>query len=339
MSNLRRALSSAFIAEGGCGRCEICNSSQCTFSHRQMKCSEYLSLLSRADSHGFFYLCNRFSGDVLKSVLCSVFSTILLLLGASALSMWLCTRNIGWGPAVKSKWSHWKMTAVTLKKWTALRAMEEPWNSLINKVKSLRVSDWLDSLIGPSELLKILLCSELVTCCFSRYFVMCVGILYEGKWTWIVPIWSGESVVFEYLTLLLKRVLLSMQANDWLTDWPQHSTRETSDGRNCLVMTFLSPSWRFVAKCLFPWWARLLSCVNTRSSKEGDFVFSAHLSDRSWGEVSRVSKFHWHGNITGCLQASCIPPIAEDLSKLCFPKVASDETRFRQLFLEVSRFT
>jgi hypothetical protein len=52
-----------------------------------MKCSEYLSLLSRADSHGFFDLYNRFSGDVLKSVFCSVFSTILLLLGASALSM------------------------------------------------------------------------------------------------------------------------------------------------------------------------------------------------------------------------------------------------------------
>jgi hypothetical protein len=61
--------------------------SQCTFSHRQMKCSDYLSLLSRADSHGFFDLCKRFSGDVLKSVFCSVFSTILLLLGASALSM------------------------------------------------------------------------------------------------------------------------------------------------------------------------------------------------------------------------------------------------------------
>jgi hypothetical protein len=59
--------------------------------------------------------------------------------------------------------------------------MEEPWNTLINKAISLRVSDWLDSLIGPSELLKMLLCSELVTCCFSRYFVMCVGILYEGK--------------------------------------------------------------------------------------------------------------------------------------------------------------
>jgi hypothetical protein len=37
--------------------------------------------------HGFFDLYNRFSGDVLKSVFCSVFSTILLLLGASALSM------------------------------------------------------------------------------------------------------------------------------------------------------------------------------------------------------------------------------------------------------------
>jgi hypothetical protein len=53
-----------------------------------------------------------------------------------------------------------------------------------------------------------------------------------------VPIWSGESVLFEYLTPLLNRVLLSMQANDWLTDWPHHSTRETSDGRNCLFMTF-----------------------------------------------------------------------------------------------------
>ncbi len=119
--------------------------SQCTSSHRQMKCREYLSLLSRADSHGFFDLCNRFSGDVLKSVFCSVFSTILLLLGASALSMWLCTRNLGWGPAVKSKWTHWKTTAVSLKKWTAFRAMEEPWNNLKNKVKSFRVSDWLDS--------------------------------------------------------------------------------------------------------------------------------------------------------------------------------------------------
>ncbi len=44
-------------------------------------------------------------------------------------------------------------------------------------------------------------------------------------------------------------------------------------------------------------------------------------------------------SLVGCLQASCIPPIAEGLSKVFFPKVASDETRFRQLFLEVSRFT
>ncbi len=103
------------------------------------------------------------------------FPPFLLLLGASALSMWLCTRNLGWGPAVKSKWSHWKTTAVTLKKWTAFTAMEEPWNSLINKVKSLRVSDWLDSLIGPSELLKMLSCSELVTCLLLTLFCYVCG--------------------------------------------------------------------------------------------------------------------------------------------------------------------
>jgi hypothetical protein len=40
----------------------------------------------------------------------------------------------------KIEWIHWK-TAVNLKKCTASRALEEPWNILINTVKSYLLTD------------------------------------------------------------------------------------------------------------------------------------------------------------------------------------------------------
>jgi len=46
--------------------------------------------------------------------------------------------NLGWGSLVKSSESAGRLFLLTrtLKRWTAFRALEEPWNSLINTGKS-----------------------------------------------------------------------------------------------------------------------------------------------------------------------------------------------------------
>jgi len=57
----------------------------------------------------------------------------------STLNRWPCTGNL---VINQIQWIH-RETTGTLKQSTALRAMEEPWNSLINKVKTFDWSKWV----------------------------------------------------------------------------------------------------------------------------------------------------------------------------------------------------
>lgn len=156
-----------------------------------------------------------------------------------------------------------------------------------------------------------LLASHVILLCVWRFCM-------KEKWTWIVPIWSGESVVFEYLTLLLKPVLLSMQANDWLTAALPHVRPQMEEivlsWLFCLQVGDLKRSVCFLGElgCYRAW-------IQEALRKE---ILS---SPRIWVAAVEV-RFHACPNfieivtsLVGCLQASRIPPIAEGLSKVFFP--------------------